>query len=232
MIKQLSTAVVVGLISVLPVSVLAQQTPAQAVEAAKNALDQAIKAGGEKEAPDDIEAAKGWLSQATAATSTLSVAVTFAQSTDVRKIRDEEAIYLATMARLKAMSASAKAQRNTIAFATRKVQKELEDFQGAITIAKTRWDEAEKARADLARAGQAIAELETKSVQELRTKQEELDKARFDLTRAADLIKQLEAKQLVMIEEADQAKAEMVKLNTGIKELECKLAQQRTNPLY
>ena len=227
MIKQLSTAVVVGLISVLPVSVLAQQTPAQAVEAAKNALDQAIRAGGEKEAPDDIEAAKGWLSQATAATSVGSTVVTMTQTNEVRKLREDEAIYLATMARLKAMSASAKAQRVSIALATRRVQRELDDFQGAIMIAKTRQEEAEKARADLARANQAIAELETKRGQELRAKQDDLDKARADLTRAADLIEQLDAKQLVMVDEADKAKAELVKLNAAVKELEGKLAQPK-----
>ena len=52
------------LIALLPMAVMAEETPLMSIEAAKSAIDQAQRAGAEQQALDDLSAAKSWLSQA------------------------------------------------------------------------------------------------------------------------------------------------------------------------
>jgi hypothetical protein len=63
-IRKMLSILLWGLIILLPLTVLAEETPVMVIEAAKTAIDQARKAGAEQQAVDDLSAAKSWLSQA------------------------------------------------------------------------------------------------------------------------------------------------------------------------
>jgi len=195
--KAISKLVALGLFSLLPAPAFAQQTPAQSIEVAKSVIEQAIKAGAESEAADDVEAAKAWLLQATTANSFVNNLVSLVVQPEVKKSREEEIIYFATMAKLKALTAEAKTKRASTATAMKRVQKELDDFQGAIAITKAKQEEADKARGDLARANAALNELEAKRAQDIKSRQDEGDKLRAELAKAQSTIKELEAKQIM-----------------------------------
>jgi len=172
------------LIKLLAVSLLAftagasfaQETPSQAIISAKTAIEQAIKAGANKDAIDDLATANSWLAEAEKTNSVINAVVTLAVTEEARKARSEEIVYLATMAKIKAQTAEAKAKKQSVMASTQKVQKDLDGFTGALALAKNRQEEisrlkaeleksettAKGLKADLERANNTAKELETK----------------------------------------------------------------------
>ena len=97
-----------GLMAFFSLEARAAETPTMAIEEAKFAVEQARKAGAEQKAAADLAAAKSWLSQAEkeyeARKSFLSRTRRMVSSD---KAKEEEIIYLATMARIKGQTAEA-----------------------------------------------------------------------------------------------------------------------------
>jgi stage V sporulation protein SpoVS len=140
----------------------AQETPSQAIISAKAAIEQAIKAGANKDAIDDLATANSWLAEAEKTNSVINAVVTLTVTEEARKARSEEIVYLATMAKIKAQTAEARAKKQSVMVTTQRVQKDLDGFLGALTLAKNRQDEINKLKAELDKASVIIKDLETK----------------------------------------------------------------------
>jgi stage V sporulation protein SpoVS len=154
----------------------AQETPSQAIISAKAAIEQAIKAGSNKDAIDDLATANSWLAEAEKTNSVINAVVTLAITDEARKARSEEIVYLATMAKIKAQTAEAKAKKQSVMASTQKVQKDLDGFTGALALAKNRQDEVNRLKAELEKSDTTAKGLKT------------------DLEKANTAVKDLEAK--------------------------------------
>jgi outer membrane protein OmpA-like peptidoglycan-associated protein len=149
-----------GLIILLPLTVLAEETPVMVIEAAKTAIDQARKAGAEQQAVDDLSAAKSWLAQAEKAYEAANSILAMVSTAKMKRAREEEVIYLATMAKIKGLTAEAKAKKQTAAAKLKETQKDLADYQSAIAVMKEKLQEAENAKEIQAKAGAERKHLE------------------------------------------------------------------------
>jgi len=208
----LCAALITVLFLSAPVSALAQPTPNLSIDEAKTAIEQAIKSGAEATAPEDLAAARSWLSQAVSANSFFNNLVAIVLAPEVKKAREEEIVYLASMANLKAQAAEAKAKRLTTMATAQKVQRELADFENALALVKLRQADADKARAELAKvqataadsvakAQAATTDAQAKHAQELKAKADQLDQAIAEHAKVLAELKALEARRI-----ADAAK--------------------------
>jgi len=160
----------------------AQETPSQAIISAKAAIEQAIKAGANKEAIDDLAPANSWLAEAEKTNSVINAVVTLAITDEARKARSEEIVYLATMAKIKAQTAEAKAKKQSVLLTTQRVQKDLDGFIGALALAKNRQEEINRLKAELeksettAKGLKADFEKANNTVKELEAKLKEVTK--------------------------------------------------------
>jgi len=188
-----------GLISLLPLAASAAETPTMAIEEAKFAIDQARKAGAEQRAYDDLSAAKSWLSRAEkeyAETKSFFSRAKKMVSTD--KAKEEEIIHLATMAKIKAMTAEAKSRKAGALTELQDVQKELSDYQSALAIFKQKLAEGEKAK-----EAQAKAEAERKELKEAKRKAAEMEaQKRKELEEAQKKAAEIEALKQKELQEA------------------------------
>ena len=150
-----------------PAMARAATTPTMIIEEAKFAIDQARRAGADKAALDDLMAAKSWLSQAEKEYEAKKGFFSRLISTDAK---DQEIIYLGTMAKLKALTAEAKAKKGAILISLKDSRRELSDYQNAVEAMKKKLAEVEKARQI-----QAKAEEERKALEEVRRKAVELE---------------------------------------------------------
>jgi outer membrane protein OmpA-like peptidoglycan-associated protein len=139
------------------------------IEEAKFAIDQARRAGADKVALDDFMAAKSWLSQAEKEYEAKKGLFSFSRLGSSEG-KDQEIIYLGNMAKLKAMTAEAKARKSTALAALKDERRELADYQNAIEALKQKQVEVDKAR-----QVQAKAEEERKSLEEVKQKATELE---------------------------------------------------------
>ena len=160
--NQLSKLLVTGFISIFAMASYAQETPNQAISVAKAAIEQAVKAGASKDATDDLATANAWLAEAEKTNSLIGAVVSMAISDEAKKNRADEIVYLASMAKVKAQTAEAKAKKQAIVMATQKVQKDLDGFLGALALTKSKQDEVNKLKAELDKAGSTIKDLEAK----------------------------------------------------------------------
>jgi chromosome segregation ATPase len=140
----------------------AQETPNQAINVAKAAIEQAVKAGASKDATDDLATANAWQAEAEKTNSLIGAVVSMAISDEAKKNRADEIVYLASMAKIKAQTAEAKAKKQAIVMATQKVQKDLDGFTGALALTKSKQDEINKLKAELDKASNSIKDLEAK----------------------------------------------------------------------
>ena len=154
----LSTYIFACFITVFSPLSFAQETPAQSISVAKNAIEKAVNAGAEKDAPDDLSSAKLWLSEAEKSNSIVNNLLTMVVPEDIKKSRNEETIYLAGMAKIKAQTAEAKAKRQSAITAYQRVQKDLDGFLGALILAKSRQDEVTKLKTELDKVNAALKE--------------------------------------------------------------------------
>jgi outer membrane protein OmpA-like peptidoglycan-associated protein len=116
---------------------------------------------------DDLMAAKSWLSQAEKEYEAKKGILSRFTSSDAK---DQEIIYLGTMAKLKAQTAEAKAQKSTTLTSLKDSRRELADYQNAIEAMKKKLAEVQSAR-EL----RAKTEEERKILEEVRRKTAELE---------------------------------------------------------
>jgi outer membrane protein OmpA-like peptidoglycan-associated protein len=140
------------LLALLPMAVMAEETSLMTIEAAKSAIDQAEKAGAEQQAADDLSSAKSWLSQAEKEYAAANSIMSMISTAKMKRAKEEEVLYLATMAKIKALTAEAKAKEYATAAKLKDTQKDLADFQSATVIMKEKLRDAEKAKEIQARA--------------------------------------------------------------------------------
>ena len=124
--------------------------------------------------------------------------------------RAQEIIYLATMARAKALTAEARANRVTVVDELKEVRKDLADYQTSMEVLNRKLAEAEKAK-----GVQARAEAELKALEEAKRKATELEELKKKelaeaQRRAADLeaLKQKELQQSRLLEAQRAAERE------------------------
>ena len=168
--RKILSILLLGLIILLPLMVLAAETPVTVIEAAKSAIDQARKAGAEQQAMDDLSAAKSWLSQAEKAYDAANSILARVSTAKMKRAREEEVIYLATMAKIKGLTAEAKAKKQTTAAKLKETQKDLADYQSTIVVMKEKLQEAENAKEI-----QAKAEAERKHLEESQRMADEME---------------------------------------------------------
>lgn len=197
-----------GLVVFLPMMALAGETPTMVIEEAKFAIDQARKAGAEQKAYDDLSAAKSWLSRAEKEYDEARSFFSRMSTSKTQKAKDDEIIYLATMAKIKATVAENKAKKDAILKDLQDTRKDLADYQGAIAVLKKKLEEVQKAKEI-----QAKAEAERKELDEAKRQAAELEaQMRRELEEAQKKAKEMEAlsqKELkeVRLKEAERAAA-------------------------
>ena len=122
------------------------------IEEAKFAIDQARKTGAEQKAYDDLAAAKSWLARAEKEYTESRSLFARLSTEKTQKARDDEIIYLATMAKIKAAVAENKAKKDTQLKELQDTRKDLADYQGAIAVLKKKLEEVENAKEVQAKA--------------------------------------------------------------------------------
>ncbi|MCX5832757.1 MAG: OmpA family protein [Deltaproteobacteria bacterium] len=165
--------IILGFVVPLSPVMSAEATPAQFIEEAKLAIEQARKAEAEQKALDDFTAAKSWLFQAEKSYGDSNSGISIFSTVKMRKVKDDEVVFLATMAKLKAMIATAKANRDATIAKLKDTQKDLADYQSSLAILKEKIAEADKAKEI-----QAKAEAERKQLEEAQQKLAELETIR------------------------------------------------------
>lgn len=243
--RKISFFLFLGFIIFLPLISWGGETPTIAIEEAKFAIDQARKAGAEQKAYDDLSAAKSWLSRAEKEYGEARSFFGRLSTEQTQKAKDDEIIYLATMAKTKAMAAENKAKKDALLKELQDTRKDLADYQGAIAVLKKNLEEAQKAkeiqakaeaeRKELGEAKRQAAELEAqkrreweeaqKKVAEMETiRQKELQETRLkEAERAAAREKELAEAKL----KAEQLAIQRAKEEAEMKAREAKLAEER-----
>ena len=156
----------------LPAS--AAVTPTMIIEEAKFAIEQARKAGAEMKAFEDLASAKSWLIRAEKEYALGKTLISKARKMITEdKVREEEIIYLGTMAKLKAMTAEARARKQDISEKANTASRDLADYQSAVSLLKKKGAESDKAR-----EVQAQAEKERKELEEAKRKAAEMEAVR------------------------------------------------------
>ena len=203
-----------------------------AIAEAKAAIEQARQAGAEKKAPAELSQARAWMAQAEKkydeSQSILSRTMKLVTSNEERS---REIVYLATMARAKAMIAEAKTKRVVVMDELAETLKDLADYRTSLEVLNKKSAEAEKAK-----AVQAKAEAELKSLEEAKrkaaefeeSKRKELAQAQF---RAAELetLKQKELEQARLIGTRQAAEREKELGEAKLKSEQMALAKEREN---
>ena len=235
-----------GLMAFFPLEAQAAETPTMAIEEAKFAVEQARKAGAEQKAADDLAAAKSWLSQAEKeyeARKSLFGRTRRMVSSD--KAKEEEIIYLATLAKIKGQIAEAKAKRDGVSAELKETQGVIANDKSTLEILMKNVAAAEKAkevqvkaeaeRKELEQARQKAAELEEKKKKELESaqkrtweldalKQREIQEARArEVQRAAEREKEMAEARL----KADRLAFQKEKDEAAMKAREEKLAAEK-----
>ena len=162
--------IMLGLIILLPMAVMAEETPLMSIDAAKSAIEQAQRAGAEQQALEDLSAAKSWLAQAEKAFAAANSIMAMISTSKMKKAKDDEVIYLATMAKIKGLTAEAIAKEFTTAAKLKDTMKDLSDYQSAIVVMKDKQQQAE-----MAKEVQAKAEAERKHLGESQRAAEEIE---------------------------------------------------------
>ncbi|HET6462034.1 MAG TPA: OmpA family protein [Syntrophales bacterium] len=207
------------------VAVPATPSPATCIDEAKAAIENARQADAEKSAPGELTQARYWLMQAEKnyahSRSLWSQSLKLIISDEAKT---QEILYLATMARITAQTAEAKARKALVATELTNTAKDLADNQAMLDVLNKKLAEAE-----LAKKVKAEAEAEQKKLEQARQeaavleskKMKELEEAR---KKAADLeaAKQKELSDANL--KGQQLVSEKAKQEAELKTLQQKLA--------
>lgn len=222
-------AILIWVLMILfPFTALAEETPVMVIEAAKSAIEEARKAGAEQQAMDDLSAAKSWLVQAEKTFEAANSIMARVSTAKMKRAREEEVIYLATMAKAKALTAETKAKKQTTAAKLKETQKDLADYQSAIAVMREKLQEAEGAKEI-----QAKAEAERKHLEESQQIADELEaRKRKELEEAQRKTAELESMKQKEVREGrlkeEKLIAEKEREATKAKLLEAQMGVQKT----
>lgn len=204
---QYFSIVMIGFIILFKGLAIAEETPLMIIDGAKSAIEQAQRAGAEQHAPDSLSAAKSWLTQAEKAFTAANSVVAMISTSKMKKAREEEIIYLATMAKVKGLTAEAIAKKFTTAVKLKDTKKDLADFQSAIVVMKEKQQQA-----DMAKEIQSKAEAERRHLEESTRAAEEIEaQKRKELLEAQRKTAEIEVLKQREIQEARLNEAERVK---------------------
>jgi outer membrane protein OmpA-like peptidoglycan-associated protein len=171
-----------GLLAFFAWETQAAETPTMAIEEAKFAVEQALRAGAERKAAADLATAKSWLSQAEKeyeARKSFFSRTRRMVSSD--KAKEDEIIYLATMAKIKGQIAEAKAKRDGVSSELKETQGDIANYKSTLEILKKTIAEAEAKSKELEQARQKAADLEVtkkKALEDAQKKAWELEALR------------------------------------------------------
>jgi len=214
-----------GLLAFFPWKVRAAEKPTTAIEEAKFAVEQALKAGAEQKAAADLTTAKSWLSQAEkeyeARKSFLGRTRRMVSSD---KAKEEEIIYLATMARIRGQIAEAKARKDVLSATLKDTQGDIANYKSTLEILKKNVAEAEKAREVQAKAEAERKQLE-QATQEAAALEEKKKRALEDAQKKAF---ELEALRQSELQEARAREAQMA-AEREKEQAEARLKAERLN---
>jgi outer membrane protein OmpA-like peptidoglycan-associated protein len=226
-ILNLFSIIMLGLIVLLPVAVMAAETPLTSIDAAKSAIEQAQRAGAQQRALEDLSAAKSWLAQAEKAFAAANSVMAMISTPKMKKAKEEDVIYLATMAKIKGLTAEAIAKKFTTATKLKDTNKDLSDYQNTIVVMKDKQQQA-----DAAKEIQAKAEAERKRLGESQRTADTIEaQKRKELLEAQRKTAELEALKQKEIDEAKLKEAEKEKEAAQAKLKEAQLAAQRAKEM-
>lgn len=134
------------ILAILPSFASAEETPSMAIEKAKFAIEQAQQAGAEEMARVDVAAAKAWLTSAQKQFEEIKSSIGWMSTEKTRKIREEEIIHAATLAKIRAMIAENRAKKEVKSKELQKVLKQLNEQKDMLSSLKKDLTEAEKAQ--------------------------------------------------------------------------------------
>jgi outer membrane protein OmpA-like peptidoglycan-associated protein len=210
-------------ITFFPTAVVAAETPLTIIDAAKIAIEQAQKAGAEQHASDNLSAAKSWLAQAEKSFAAANSVIAMISTPKMKKAKEEEIIYLATMAKIKGQTAEAIAKKFTTAAKLKDAKKDLADYQSAIVVMMDK-----QKQADMAKEVQAKAEAERKRLEESQRAAEEMEaQKRKELLEAQRKTVELEALKQREIQEAKLKEAEREKEAAQAKMKDAQIGAER-----
>jgi hypothetical protein len=177
---------------------------------------------------DDLSAAKSWLSQAEKAYEAANSIMARVSTAKMKRAREEEVIYLATMAKIKGQTAEAKAKKQTTEAKLKETQKDLAVYQSAIAVMKEKLREAENAKEIRAKA-----EAERKHLEESQQMADELEaRKRKELEEAQRKTVELESMKQREVREGrlkeEKLIAERERETSQAKLMEAHVGNQRT----
>jgi outer membrane protein OmpA-like peptidoglycan-associated protein len=219
----LFSIVMLVFIVLLPAAAMAAETPVTSLDAAKSAIEQAQKAGAQQRAPEDLSAAKSWLALAEKAFTAATSVMAMISTSKTKKAKEEEVIYLATMAKIKGLTAEAIAKKFTTATRLKDTNKDLSDYQSAIVVMKDKQQQA-----DAAKEIQAKAEAERQRLGESQRAADTIEaQKRKELLDAQRKTAELEALKQKEIDEARLKEAEREKEAAQAKLKDAQMGAQR-----
>jgi len=178
MFRCLFVALIVALTVFQTVPVRAAAPPPTGIDEAKAAIELARQAGAEKTAMNDITQARYWLSQAESEyAGTRSI---FSRSVHLivsNEAKMKEIQYLATMARITAQIAEAKARKASVLDELKSTQKDLADYRAALDVLIKKSAEVEKAEKIKAQAEAEKLKLAQEAALQ-KKKMQEIDQAK------------------------------------------------------
>ena len=160
---------ILGIAACWPLTAPAAETSRDSLGSARAAMDQALKAGAERLAVDEFASAKIWLAEAEKAYVDANSLLARINIVKGRQDSEEEITYLANMARIKSLTAEARAKTVTAGAALAATQKSLAGSRATVATMKAKLEEIEEAQRRLADL-EGRSKLERASTQELAAK--------------------------------------------------------------
>lgn len=206
----------------------AEETPTMVIEKAKFAIEQAQRAGAQEAAREDLAAANSWLSAAQREYEKFRSAGTWMTTEKTRRSKEEEIIYLATMAKVRALIAENRVTKEALSKKLQTYVSELKDNQNKLDLLKKQSAEAEmikKCNLQIEAERKAWAAVK----QELSAMEQEkklIQAEALTKLRELELLKQKELEEIKMLEA--KGKAEIEKELAGAKFKLEKLINEKT----
>jgi outer membrane protein OmpA-like peptidoglycan-associated protein len=226
-IHKLFSLLLLGFAVLFPAIASAADPAALSIQEARIAIEQAVKAGAELQAAEDLAAAKSWLSQAEKAHASATSLTSIISTSRMKKEREEEIVYLAGMAKIKGLTAETRTRKFETVAELKDARKDLADYQNALAFLKEKMTETEKAK-----AVQAKAELERKQLEEAKKSAAEMEaRKRKELEEAQRKALEIEALKQKELAEARSEEvrraAERQKETAEVRTKEAELSAER-----
>ncbi len=182
----------------------AEESPTIAIEKAKFTIEQAHKAGANIVAQEDLAAAKTWLNAAQKELEKFKSGRMWLTSEKARRIKEEEVIYLANLAEVRAMIAENRAKRGELSIKLKTALKELKENQNKLNLLKKDWAETKRAQ-----EFQSKIEAERKALEALKEQLASLEQEKkLILAETLSKVREIELRRQQEIEEINLKEAQ------------------------